>query len=46
MPALRGGGRGDHYVKITVEIPTRLTEAQKEKLKDFAKACTEKDNHL
>lgn len=32
---LRGAGRGDHYVKIKVVIPTSLTGKQKELLKQF-----------
>ncbi|TCO80053.1 molecular chaperone DnaJ [Marinisporobacter balticus] len=36
IPNLRGYGRGDHYVKVVVEIPTRLNEKQKELLKKFA----------
>jgi len=35
MPHLRGGGKGDHYVKIKVMIPTHLTARQKELLKEF-----------
>ena len=32
---LRYAGRGDQYVKITVEVPRDLTKAQKEKLREF-----------
>lgn len=35
MPHLRGGGKGDHYVKIKVMIPTHLTARQKELLREF-----------
>lgn len=32
---VRAGGRGDHYVKIKVVVPTNLTSRQKELLKEF-----------
>jgi len=34
---LSGHGRGDHKVKIKVEVPTRLSVKQKQLLKEFAK---------
>ncbi|MBB6217936.1 molecular chaperone DnaJ [Anaerosolibacter carboniphilus] len=36
IPSLRGYGRGDHYVKVVVEVPKKLNEKQKELLKQFA----------
>ncbi len=39
MPDLRGGVRGDLYVRIHVEVPTKLTDAQRAKLEEFAKLC-------
>ena len=36
IPFLRGNGRGDHYVKVTVEVPKKLNEKQKEILREFA----------
>ncbi|MBO4304745.1 MAG: molecular chaperone DnaJ [Lentisphaeria bacterium] len=36
MPSLRGGGRGDQYVKIFVEVPKSLNSEQKEALRKFA----------
>ncbi|AOT68532.1 molecular chaperone DnaJ [Geosporobacter ferrireducens] len=36
IPSLRGYGRGDHYVKVVVEIPKKLNDKQKELLKQFA----------
>lgn len=36
IPSLRGYGRGDHYVKVVVEIPKKLNDKQKELLKRFA----------
>lgn len=35
VPHVRGSSRGDHYVKIKVIIPTKLTSRQKEILKEF-----------
>lgn len=36
IPNLKGYGRGDHYIKVIVEIPKRLNEKQKDLLKRFA----------
>ncbi|MFT9497161.1 molecular chaperone DnaJ [Anaerosolibacter sp.] len=36
IPNLRGYGRGDHYVKVIVEVPKKLNDRQKELLKQFA----------
>lgn len=44
MPALRGRGHGDMYVQTMVETPVHLTRKQKELLKEFAKAGTEKNS--
>ena len=35
--------RGDHYLKITVEIPKNLTKEQKAKLKAFEESLSEKN---
>ena len=35
VPRLRGGGHGDHYVRIKVRIPKTLTKRQKELLEEF-----------
>lgn len=40
---LNYSGKGDQYVKITVEVPRDLSKAQKEKLRDFDAACDEKN---
>lgn len=40
---LNYSGRGDQYVKITVEVPRDLSKAQKEKLKEFDKSTDEKN---
>lgn len=36
-------GRGDQYVKITVEVPRELTKAQKEKIKEFDSSTNDKN---
>ena len=38
IPSLRGGSRGDQYVKTTIEVPKRLNERQKRMLREFADA--------
>jgi molecular chaperone DnaJ len=40
VPALNGGGRGDQYIRVSVEVPTNLNAAQKKKLKEFADSYT------
>ncbi|OGW83389.1 MAG: molecular chaperone DnaJ [Omnitrophica bacterium RIFCSPHIGHO2_02_FULL_51_18] len=46
LPSLRGGATGDEDVRIAVETPTRLTERQKELLREFAAAGGEKVNPI
>ncbi|MEW9079013.1 molecular chaperone DnaJ [Terrisporobacter glycolicus] len=41
IPKLRSNVRGDQYVKVTVEIPTKLNDKQKELVRQFAKECGE-----
>lgn len=36
VPRLRGMGRGDHLVRVEVQVPTRLNARQKELLREFA----------
>ncbi len=36
VPRLQGSGRGDQYVRITVEIPARLSKKQKKLLEEFS----------
>ena len=36
IPFLRGSGRGDQYVTVNVEIPTQMTDAQKDALRAYA----------
>ena len=35
IPFIRNKGRGDQFVKVTVEVPRNLTQNQKELLKEF-----------
>lgn len=35
VPHVRGGGRGDEYVRIQLHVPTRLTRRQKELLEEL-----------
>lgn len=39
MPNLRGGPQGDLYIKINIEVPKKLTDAQRKKLAEFAMLC-------
>jgi molecular chaperone DnaJ len=42
MPSLRRGhGRGDLYIKVVVETPTRLNQRQRELLEEFAEISGE-----
>ena len=41
IPKLRSNVRGDQYVKVTVEIPKKLNDKQKELVRQFAKECGE-----
>lgn len=40
VPRLRGGGKGDHYVKVKVTVPKRLSSQQKQLLEDLLKEET------
>lgn len=44
IPHLGGRGRGDQLVKILVDVPNRLTEKQKELLKELAKTFGEAES--
>jgi DnaJ-class molecular chaperone len=37
MPHLKGGGAGDEYVKVQIEIPTRLSPREKELFQELKK---------
>jgi molecular chaperone DnaJ len=44
MPDLhRSGSRGNQYVKIAIDVPTKLSREQKEKVQEFEKLCSVKD---
>lgn len=45
MPNLRTSAVGDLYVKMNVEVPKKLTEAQRKKLEEFAKLCGDDANN-
>lgn len=36
VPFLRGNGRGDQHVKVRIVTPSKLTERQKELIREFA----------
>lgn len=42
IPYLNGAGRGDQHVRVKVVTPTKLTEKQKELLREFARLSGEK----
>lgn len=44
VPKLRGYGQGDQQVKVTVVTPTKLTDAQKDLLREFAQSSGESTN--
>ncbi len=41
VPRLRGLGRGDLLVQVEIRTPQKLSEEQKELLREFAKTCRE-----
>ncbi|MEI6780065.1 MAG: molecular chaperone DnaJ [Verrucomicrobiota bacterium] len=41
---VQGYGRGDLHVRITVEVPTHLSVAQRAKLQEFAELCNGKES--
>ena len=43
IPYLRGSGRGDQFVTVTLEVPKNLTGSQKELLRQFAASMGELD---
>ena len=44
VPTLRNKDvRGDHYVTLVVQVPSKLTSEQKEALEKFAEASGERD---
>lgn len=45
MPSLKGGQRGDQFVKIFIEVPTNLNSKQKELLRQFAEESKKAGSH-
>lgn len=43
---IQGYGHGDLHVRINVEVPTRLSAAQKAKLEEFGQLCNEDQNPI
>ena len=43
IPFLRGGGRGDQFVSVSVKVPKNLTGSQKELLRQFAASMGDLD---
>ena len=46
MKNVQGYGTGDLHVRINVEVPTRLSTAQKDKLQEFSDLCNGKENPI
>ncbi|QEA34379.1 DnaJ C-terminal domain-containing protein [Weissella soli] len=44
-PYMRGGGNGDQFVVVTVDVPKKLTKKQQEVLKDFQNAMNGAESH-
>jgi len=43
---LQGHGHGDLHVRVQVEVPTRLSAEQKQKLQEFSALCDGKEAPL
>ncbi|MDR1413347.1 MAG: molecular chaperone DnaJ [Puniceicoccales bacterium] len=44
MPSLNHpASRGNQYVKVVVDVPTKLTKEQREKLQEFERLCNQKE---
>lgn len=46
MPSLSTGRKGDLHVEVQVEVPTKLSSEQKEKLKEFTESIGEKNSPM
>lgn len=44
MPSLRGGMKGNQFVRVHIEVPKKLTSEQREILEKFAMACGDADS--
>ena len=40
---LNGRGRGDQYIKVTIEVPKNLSQKQKDILKEFDQSAEDKN---
>lgn len=43
IPHLNGRGRGDQYVKVTIDVPRNLSSKQKDLLRQFEESSSEKN---
>jgi molecular chaperone DnaJ len=43
IPKLGGRGRGDQYVRMTIEVPKNLSQKQKDLLVEFDAAANDKN---
>ncbi len=43
IPYVNGRGRGDQYVRVTIEVPTNLSGKQKDMLKEFESSTSDKN---
>lgn len=43
MPMLRGGGKGNQFVRVHIEVPKKLNGEQRKHLEAFAMACGDAD---
>ncbi len=46
VPTLSSSVRGDLYVRVMVEVPTKLNSEQRKKLEEFAELCGEENTPL
>jgi molecular chaperone DnaJ len=46
MPSLSGGRRGDLHVRVQVEVPTKLSGEQQEKLREFSASIGEHNSPM
>ncbi len=46
IKSIKGHGVGDLLIRVSVEVPTRLNQKQKEKLQEFAELCGEDVNPI
>jgi molecular chaperone DnaJ len=46
LPNLRSGRRGNQLIRITIDIPKKLTREQREKLEEFADLCGDSTNPI